>query len=215
MEQELYQKLVNGKKAIISHYLNPKMILIVKLANKLRRKNEKIIIVDPRNIIQTRYAHLLLDDIILTNKPPRETKVNTLFIIEPEYLNPYKIMAENIILTLTPGNYRFKVPREYEKIILVKTQDTYMLYFKDTNEKYRFKIVNNQIKTIIKPPGIIGEAYDLLKKSMIEYGEITVKDATIILVKELGISKEEARKILSKLILEKYIRVIHGKINIY
>jgi DNA-binding IclR family transcriptional regulator len=36
-----------------------------------------------------------------------------------------------------------------------------------------------------------------------------------ILAKELGVGKNEARRILSQLVLRKYVRVVKGRVNLY
>ncbi|ADI32407.1 hypothetical protein [Staphylothermus hellenicus] len=214
MIAEIYEKLLTNKKALISHYMNAKIILVLNAVKHVSR-NKKILLVDPGDILGEKYLVDIPENIIITYKflePPRDMVV---VVFEPEIL-PYKLNIENILITLTPGNYSFKIPRSYTKIFLKQIQHSiYELLFTDNNERYRVRIGENKVFLVEKPPGILGRAYEILRESMIEYGELTVKDAAIILSKELGVNKVEARKILSELVLRKYIRVVHGFINLY
>lgn len=214
MTREIYEKLLTGRKALISHYMNAKMILVINAVKHVSR-HKKVLIVDPGNNLREEYLDNISENIIITYKylePPHDVSV---VMLEPE-IPPYGLRAENILITLTPGNYRFRIPYRFEKVFLKQAYyNTYELIFTNINERHRFRIKGHRILSVEKPPGLLGAAYDILKKSMIEYGELTVKDATNILVKELGIDKREARKILSELILRKYIRVVHGFINLY
>ncbi|ABN70252.1 hypothetical protein Smar_1157 [Staphylothermus marinus F1] len=214
MITEIYEKLLTNKKALISHYMNAKIILVLNAVKHVSR-NKKILLIDPGNILREEYLVDIPENIIITYKflePPHDTVV---IVFEPEIL-PYRSKIENVLITLTPGNYSFKIPREYTKIFLKQIQhNIYELLFTGSNERYRVRIEGNKVFLVEKPSGILGKAYEILRESMIEYGELTVKDATIILTKELGVNKVEARKILSELVMRKYIRIIHGFINLY
>ncbi len=209
----IIERLSNGRRVLISHYLIPKLVLIVKTVNTI---DKNTIIYDEKHLLtRTKLVELIRDDVLVsdkTNTPPRNYRV---VYIEPTRF-PWRIYNRDVLVTLTPGTYSFKIPNYYERIYLNKLgENLYELYIKETLERFRFRIKGYDIVYEEKPGGLIGKAYDMLRKAMQDYGEIRVKDAVNILVFELGISKEKAREILSKLVIEKYIRVEKGFIIVY
>jgi hypothetical protein len=210
----IYSNMLSGRKAIISHYLNAKIKIILEA---IRSTGWKTIIYDPRNILIRHYTEKIPDNIPVINKYVEIPENYHLVALEIQIpLKKLFSRRNNTLITLTPGNYYFKTPREYVKIIIDKVGgEEYLLKFIDTGEKYRLRISSGGVSIVEKPEGLVGEAYILLKNSMIEYGELTVKDAVLILRKELGIDRVEARRILSELVMRKYIKIIHGLINLY
>ena len=61
---------------------------------------------------------------------------------------------------------------------------------------------------------LVWKAKNLLIDSMMDYGEITTKDALIILSARLGMTKEEARKLLSMLVERGEVRIKKGRIEL-
>jgi hypothetical protein len=195
----IYSNILSGKKIILSHYLNAKIRIVLEAIMSTGRET---VIYDPRNILLRHYTEKIPDNIPVINKCVEIPENYHLVALEIQI--PLKKLfnrRNNTLITLTPGNYYFKTPREYVKIIISKVgENEYLLKFIDTGEKYRLRIDSEGVSIVEKPEGLIGEAYILLKNSMIEYGELTVKDAILIFRKELGIDRVEARKILSELV---------------
>ncbi len=210
----IYSNILSGKKIILSHYLNAKIKIVLEA---IRSTRWKTIIYDPRNILARHYTDEIPDNVPVINKYIEIPENYHLVALEIQIpLKKLFSRRNNTLITLTPGNYYFKTPREYMKIIIDKIgENEYLLKFIDTGEKYRLRINSKEVSIVDKPEGLIGDAYILLKNSMIEYGELTVKDAVLILRRELGIDNVKARRILSELVMRKYIKIIHGLINLY
>lgn len=209
----ILQRISSGRKILLSHYLTPKLLLVIKSINYINK--ETIVFDEKQYLIKTNLIEKLRNNTLVSNKlitPPEKYRV---IYIEPSRF-PWKISNKDILVTLTPGTYRFKIPTYYEKIYLNKLgENLYELYIRETLERFRIRIGKNKLLYEEKPYGLLGEAYEILRKTLLEYGELRVKDALNILVFELGISKEKAREILSKLVIEKYIRVEKGSIIVY
>lgn len=179
--------------------------------------DDKIVVFDEKDYLnKTSLINNIRSDIVVSNNiqinPPGNYR---LIYIEPSIF-PWKISNKNVLVTLTPGNYRFRIPKYYSKIYLNKiSEDVFTLQLPNTMEKYRFRILNNKVEYVEKPIGIYGKAYVIIRDAVIEYGELSIRDAVNIIVKELGVTKDNARKILSKLVVDKYIRVENGFISIY
>ncbi len=211
MYRYVIEYLGTGRKTIISHYMNAKLLLIIHI---IRYWKNHIIVYDPYNYL-SKHLDMLPDNILLSNnigeKPlPRH---NIVYIEPPRF--PWRIFNENIVVTLTPGNYRYRIPSYYDKIYLKKiSNNTYELSLRNIHERYRFVIQDHRLLFIEKPSGFLGKAYRVIEEALLEYGELSVKDTVSILVYELGIDKKKAREILSKLIENKYIRVEKGRITV-
>lgn len=211
----ILEPLTTGKWVLISHYMWAKIILVLELASRISRR-EPVLIIDQGNLLTPeRLAQLLIrgdqEKIMITDKNIAPQGINNLIILEPPVF-PWKLHTRNILVTTTPGS-GLKIPKYYRKAYLKKIhEDLYQLTM--GNESFRIVIRNGRIQEKVAPPGRLGEAYEILKEAMLEYGELTAKDATIILEKEMDITRDEARKILSDLLLKKYIRIVHGKINL-
>jgi len=209
LENTLYKyiikELIRGYKILLSHYINPKLVIITNIA---RYKRDYLLIIDEKQLLsKTRLIDYIPDKILLANKTIEGVDVDSIIYIEPTSF-PWRENRANVLVTLTPGNYNYKPPRYYEKIYLTRiNENLYELRFKKTMEKYRFRIKGLKLLFIERPSGLTGKAYDIITHAMIEYGELTIKDTIRLLVSELGIDKEEAKRILSKLLTEKYIRV--------
>lgn len=209
------EHLTRGRWILISHYMWAKIILALELASRISRR-EPVVIIDQRNLFTPeRLAQLRIrgdqEKIIITNKNIAPHGINNLIILEPPVF-PWKLYTRNILVTTTPGS-GLKIPRNYRRAYLKKIHENlYQLVV--GNESFRIVIGSGRIQEKPAPPGSLGKAYNVLREAMLEYGELTVRDAIIILEKEMDITRSEARKILSDLLLKKYIKVVHGKINL-
>ena len=213
MLEYILDRLGHGRRALISHYLVPKLLLVIKTINHVE---EEVIVFDTEHLLEkTQLINQIKDNIVITDTIVNIPRDKHVVFLEPNRL-PWRIINRNILVTLTPGTYKFKLPDYYDRIYLNKlSENLYELYIKDSMERLRFRIMGEEIVFEEKPSGILGKAYELLREALMEYGEIRVRDAINILVHELSVSKEKAREILSKLVVEKYARIEKGRVIVY
>ncbi|MEM4723172.1 MAG: hypothetical protein QXJ42_05220 [Desulfurococcaceae archaeon] len=214
MEKNIVNSIFRNKKVIISHYLNPKLKLIVYVLNNI---DGKIIVFDENNYLnKTGLIENIHRDVIISNNIQINPPVDYgLIYIEPSFI-PRRLRNRNVLVTITPIGFKTRIPRFYSRIYLNKvSENIYQINLLETNEKYRFRIIDNSIEFIDKPEGVYGKVYSIIRNNILEYGELSIKDAVNIVSKELGVSKEYARKLISKLVVEKYIRVEKGFLSIY
>jgi hypothetical protein len=205
----LIEDLTRGWKVVYTHYAG----VMAKLASLIVKASDKpVVLVDEKNIILN---HIPLDDVesgkVITGLAQGAARV---IIVEPDRIPFLGGSVENIIVFTTPRP-GLRIPRVFEKTYIVKAGDEYVYFNKKSFLKIRFRILGDKLVVIEKPPGMLGEGLEALKNAMLTYGELTVKDAVFILAKELGVGKNEARRILSQLVLRKYVRVVKGKVNLY
>lgn len=120
---------------------------------------------------------------------------------------------ENVIVFTTPIS-RLRFPRIFERAIISKAENDYIYFNKRKLLKIRFRILDDDLVIIDKPYGTVGKAYELLKDSMMTYGDLSLRDAMFILTNELKIDKTDARRILDQLVRRKYVKIVKGKINL-
>jgi hypothetical protein len=85
------------------------------------------------------------------------------------------------------------------------------------SQSHSLKIVQKDNDLIEEEPlsNNLFEAYNLIVDSMMEFGELTVKDTINILMSNLGITKDKAREILEDLQRHRKIKVNKRKIELY
>jgi len=211
--EELIERLAHGRRALISHYLLPKLILVVQVINAT---GGNTIVVDANHFLErTGLISGVSDEALLVDTLATFPRDKNLVLIEPPIL-PARISSRNILITLTPGSFKFKLPSYYERIYLNKLGgDLYELFIKESNEKYRLRFVEGRVILEEKPSGLAGRAYEVLKNALVEYGELGVRDAVRILAHELSLDRDRARELLYKLVSEKYIKLVKGKLTFY
>jgi len=212
MHRFIYRNMLKGKKMLISHYLNIKLLIITDIVKK--NPDLRIIIVDQNRLLEKTglINNLPQDTIIADNMPLQIPRGVKLIIIEPENI-PWRINNDALITT-TPLERR-RIPRYFDKILLDKVGELdYQITFLKTMEKYRFRVKDHEIILIEKPLGVYGEALKLIEDAVIEYGELTIKDAVNMLMNQLGLDKNSARKIIGKLVYDKHIVVKKGRITL-
>ncbi len=204
----LINRLLRGRWVLVSHYMNPKLILIHAVVQKV---NGQILIVDPHNY----YASLLGR----LGEEPRENTIivdkyiaggyGHVILVEPGEI-PW-IREYNALATLTP-NTGIRVPRIYKKAWIKKAGDTYQLML--GGEEARFKISRGGIIDYGGLSEAEEKALEILRNAMIEYGELTTHDAAVLLSAELGLQRQEARRIMSRLVEKKYLSIRKGYLNL-
>ncbi len=207
--------LGNGRWILRSHYMNAKIAIVLNIAFYKSVKG-RVLIIDWENnltpIIERIEVRGKPENILITGETPRDMgDAENILVLEPRK-TPLDIHNRNILITTTPGR-KIWIPRIYRKAYITRYDEEYKL--RTGEEEYRFRLNGINIIEIDKPPGRLGEAYSLLRESILEYGELRVRDVVFILSKNLGISRDEARRILSELTRRKYIGVRKGIVEIW
>lgn len=211
------QELTHGRNIVISHYTNIMLKLLFLVLFKAIEGDQKIIVVDEHNYV-TRFIPLeLAERIHITNsfEEACNKREVLLVVFMPKY--PRKILycrAENTIVFTKPT--RILEPFGYIKYYIGKVAEgeEYVLKSLGKGITIRLKVKGDKLEALEKPPGILGQVLEVLKTAASTYGDLTAKDAVIIIAKERGIDKKQARNILVKLARKGYIRVRKGKIQL-
>lgn len=215
--EEVLEELVRGRNVIFSHSANT-LIKIASLVSKfLLDKGVNIVIMDEKGHASRYIPIELLDKVTITNDMEEACGIKTGLLIVLANKSFYKLRncaSENILILTKPTNV-FK-SMEYTKYYItpIPGSKEYVLKSHDRALYTRLKLDSGYIGILEAPPGIYGKAYEVLINSLSMYGEITMKDATTVISKELGLDKKHARNILIKLARRRYIRVVKGKISL-
>jgi len=201
------EELLSDKWIIECHEAWVKIAITIHLAKLLAKENQELTVIDNPGILH-RAAYYLPENIVLTTQPAQGGKHAV--IIDPHTIpHPYNLPPNTVVLA-TPGTIRRK-PRDWLKARIKRVTNNEYIIEGDINERILLGR-NLEIKPVESPAGIKGEALEILRNAVIDYGEITVKDAVIILAHELGIGKAEARKIIIDLARKRYVRIEHGHV---
>jgi len=211
----LIEDLAKGFNAVVSHYMSIKIRLLLEVVES--RGRQHVTVLDPGGSL-AQYAGELSRLTTPTASQAGQDGGNLLVVFEPTPSIDLGGLADNysnILVFTTPGS-RVKIPLFFKRIYISRiNQETYLVRIKPGNKTLRLVTGPGGIRVVDKPLGIHGEAYSIVTRLMAEYGEILVKDAVRTLMLELGVDKETARRILYKLIEEKYLRVVNGRISMY
>lgn len=215
MEMDALLRLLAGRKALLSHYLSAKLRLVVHFAGN--HPSERVVIFDEGGLLaKTGLIDSLSSRVLVSSNlsviPPQDYG---LIYLEPS-MAPPRLDNRDVLITLAPRSYKFKLPRGFDKLYLRRVEDyVYMLTLGSTMERYRLRITARGVELLERPVGLYGRAYELVRSAIMEYGELSVRDAVGLIARELGVSAEQARRILSKLVSDKYVRVSRGLVAIY
>jgi len=116
-----------------------------------------------------------------------------LFISDKSFLMKKMGLETWRIISLEPGAYIAKSQQASVKIVQIN------------NDLVEEQLLSNYLH----------KAYNLIVDSMMEFGELNIKDTINILMANLGVTKEKAREILEELQLHRKIRISKGKIELY
>lgn len=119
---------------------------------------------------------------------------------------------ENVVVLLTR---RLRLGRHYKAHAVRWIHgDEYVFETRSEGYSERFAFTGASIEPGPRLGALEARALELLKKSMLEYGELTTKDALFLISRELGVEKEEARRVLSRLVARRYIAIRRGKLEL-
>ncbi len=200
-------KLTRGKWIIISHYMNPKLLLIHKTVKQVEGP---ALIIDPGKLYESLLGRIdeYPENIIITQEEITGSYVLTV------YIEPVRIpwgRSGNIIVTKTPGE-GLRTPKNYRKAWIRRVGENYELRI--GYETIRFKISSGELIPVKDLNKREEEALELLREAMIEYGELTTRDTVVLLASSMDIPRSEARRILSSLVQKKYLSIRKGYINL-
>jgi len=135
-----------------------------------------------------------------------------LVYIEPAK-TPYIRERINVVVSTTPGS---GVKRYYgwRKALLKRVGEREFLLV-TSDRRYRITLSPDYIGYAKPPQGVYGEALKLLRRGIVEYGSLTTRDAIDIIAYNLGVKRDQARKILGYLVEKGYIAIRKGELLVY
>ncbi|MEM4880132.1 MAG: hypothetical protein QXU22_04670 [Desulfurococcaceae archaeon] len=209
--------LTGGRVIVSCKNMNLKIKLASILIDHLLTRGYEVFIID-KHLVLTRYLpeHIAHRVKILENPVENMRGRNAYVLVfeSPRSVIEIQGFERIIVFTSTLRN----MPRSLKgfNTVVIKTISNNTYSFHDVEEgiKVRFSIMGDEIRVIEKPGGAFGKALEILENAMVVYGELTTKDAIRLISRELGVSKELARRILGKLIEDKYIRILKGRISL-
>lgn len=215
MFEEFLSELMSGKSGIISLSVNTLLKVTFIVMRELLNRGLYIVVVDEKGYLAHFMPTDLLDKVRLVERIDEACSevVDVLIVFLPR--NPYIVKtcrARNVIVlsrSLRPLD-RLGFTRFYLKKLLENGEIEVRCY--DKGSKFRIKISNRKPLVYTRPTGILGKAYDVLEEALSSYGEISIKDALLILSRELDIDKKHARRVLVTLSRRGYIKITKGKL---
>ncbi|MEM1638834.1 MAG: hypothetical protein QXJ69_01985 [Desulfurococcaceae archaeon] len=211
------RELSYGRNIVMSYLTNTMFKMLFTIVSNAIREKRELVVVDESKYV-ARYIPLeLVESILVVNNIEEACNEENLFsiVFMPRDLRKLTYCRARDVLVFTKP-IRIHNFREYVKYYLEKVAEgnEYVLKSPTKGVTYRFKISKGKLELIEKPAGILGQAYEIIKNTMSMYGDTTVRDIVVILTKEIGVDKKEARKILVDLARRGYIRVHKGRITL-
>lgn len=196
---------------MVSHY----MVIKLKLASEIiAEAGSRVTLLDPGNMLQGAV------DTAYINAPDSGERApgggSLLIVFEPTQDMDLEGLAEghdNILVFTTPGS-PIRIPRFFAKMFIDRIDERTYIMRMQGGRTLRILVNPEGLRFIDKPEGAYGRAYDLVTGLMAEHGEVTVKDAVRAISLELGVSREAARRILYRLVEERYLRIVRGRISL-
>ena len=215
--------MLKGCWVIVGHDANAKQLLAAYFALLVSRDHKVFVIqgkplkehlfeITSKNIVK----NAVLDNIIILDYKDGTTRVlcddieKHIIFYEPPILP--KCRGNCIVLTTPP--LKRKLAEPWMKATLHKIYGhEYLL--RSSSGSLRIVITPEFIGLSKAPSGILGEALNLLRSAIIDYGSITVRDAIDIIAYNLGMKRSEARNILGLLVERKYVAIDKNNVIVY
>jgi len=221
--------LLKGCWIILSHSCNAKQLLAAYFS-LLLSKYKKVYLIKDKS-----FRDELLT-VLSKNNVVKEAVLENIFLIQLDT----KILQRNSLIGNNSGNnvhillYEppfvpsfcskncivLKTPPLKKRIKFCKTASLTHI----CGQEYLLKSEFSKVRIVISPKyigvarelnGKAAKALDLLRRSIVDYGELTTRDAIEILAYNLGVKKDEARKILGLLVEKGYVKVDKKHIIVY
>lgn len=221
--------LLRGCWIILSYSCNAKQLLAAYFSLLLSKhkkvylikdksfRNELLVLLSKNNVVK----EAVLENIFLIQLDTKILQHNSLIrsggddnvhvlLYEPPFIPSF--CSKNCIV--------LKTPPLKKKIKFCRTASLTHV----CDQEYLLKSGFSKVRIVISPKyigvsrelnGKTAKALDLLRRSIVDYGELTIKDAIEILAYNLGIKKDEARKILGLLVEKEYVKVDKKHIIVY
>ncbi len=156
----------------------------------------------------------ILNNILFLDKYPKdipEDVVLTLYIepLKTPFIKDYR----NIIVSTYPRS-RVKKYRGWRKAVLRRLEGNDFILYTETGGA-RLTISVSYIGYANPPTGLYGEALKLLRRGIVDYGSLTTRDALDILCYNLGLKRDEARKVIAYLVSKRFIDIKKGELIVY
>lgn len=166
---------------------------------------------------------------LLSSKIVKNADINNIFIVDrigPSHIGyarlliyidpiktPYIVKKINVIVSTHPSS-RVKKYFGWKKAVLKRAGERDFVVFIE-EKRIRITLSPNYIGYSSPPQGVYAEALNLLRKSVVEYGFLSTRDALDIISYNLGIKREHARKILAYLVEKGYVVIKKKEVVVY
>jgi hypothetical protein len=213
---DVLRELSHGRNIVISHYTNVMLKLLFLTVLEAVEDKRRVIVVDEHDYVARFIPLELAERIQITHSVEEACGEREVFVVVfmPKYLRRIlHCRAEDALVFTKPT--RMLQPGEYVKYYVGKVaEEEYVLKSPLKGIAIRLKVRGDSVEVFEKPPGILAQVLEILKNIASTYGDVTVKDAVVIIAKETGVDRRQARSILIKLARKGYIRVQKGKIQL-
>lgn len=211
--------MITGRRVLVSHYANAKLAVVKAVLDSCLHWGLRTLVVD-ENLYMVKYGLVSLSSgNLLYAQREEELKPNVdvdlAMFVEPSYA-PRNPIFKNVLVTVTPS-YGLRIPRFYARSVLKRVVgNVYLLELTDLLEKFRLHISGVKLAVLEdKPRGFLGVVLDVLRRSVYEFGELSVKDAVNIISRELGLDTSIARRYVYQLAEGRFIEVKKGRVIVY
>ena len=203
--------LARGRHVVYTSDINVALKLVARFVEETT--GGRVNVVAERGVAEALAAVLTrgLERVVLSEKPEEglpgpETRL--VCVDKPCFDAP----AENVVVFLTQ---RVKAPRFYTRHYLRRLDwGVYVFETPSTGERV---VLTTSGGRLVEGTGLAPleeRALELVKKAMLDYGELRVGDVLFLIEREMGVSKNAAREILSKLVSRRYLRVRRGVVEL-
>lgn len=166
---------------------------------------------------------------LLSSRIVKNANINNIFIVDsirPGHMGyarlliyidpmkaPYIVEKVNVIVSTHPLS-RVKKYFGWRKAVLKRAGERDFIVFIE-EKRIRITLSPNYIGYSSHLQGVYAEALNLLRKSVVEYGFLSTRDALDIISYNLGINREYARKILAYLVEKGYVVIKKREVLVY
>ncbi|MEM0246774.1 MAG: hypothetical protein QXH02_06085 [Desulfurococcaceae archaeon] len=214
---DILEQVLCEKSIIISRSLNAMLKFAFTLISIALNRGLRVLVVDERGYLE-RYAPLELIERITVTSDLENACIDASALVVAYMPRSLRGLTHCKAMNVVVFTRYFGVRRlgDYVKYHLNRIPGTseYALTCYERSISARIVLELGRIRVVGSPPGIYGKAYDALKNALVTYGEMRVKDAVLVVSKELGVDKNRARMILIALARRGYLKVVKGKVTL-